>query len=80
MLTETWPALFKSRHMKDETMDISRLGKLWRGEIEDEYGQAAVQSTAAIALRAMGRAADMDDAQRQAAAMWQDRARDYLAS
>lgn len=80
MLTETWPALFKSRHMKDETMDISRLGKLWRGEIEDEYGLAAVQSTAAIALRAMGRAADMDDAQRQAAAMWQDRARDYLAS
>lgn len=80
MLTEVWPAMFNSRHMKDETMDVSRLGQLWRGEIEDEYGQAAVLSTAAIALRAMGRASDMDDAQRMAEAMWQDRARDSLGN
>lgn len=80
MVTEVWPALFNSRHMKDETMDVSRLGRLWRGDIEDEYGQAAVHATAAIALRAMGRATDMDDAQRMAAAMWQARARDYLGS
>jgi anthranilate phosphoribosyltransferase len=80
MLTEIWPALFSSRHMKDETMEVARLGKLWRGEIEDEYGLAAVTSTAAIALRAMGRAANSDDAQRQAAAMWQDRSLDYVGS
>lgn len=78
MLTETWQALFASRHMKDEVMDVSRLGKLWRGEIEDEYGEAAVIATAAIALRAMGRAANSDDAQHLAAALWHDRARDYV--
>jgi len=77
---EEWPALFSSRHMKDESMDISRVAKFWRGEIEDEYGQAAVISTAAIALRAMGRASNSDDAQKQAAAMWQDRTRNYLGS
>lgn len=78
MLNETWPALFSSRHLKDEAMDVSRLGKLWRGEIEDEYAQAAVIATAALALRGMGRAADSDDAQRQAAAMWQARNTAYL--
>lgn len=77
---EVWPALFESRHMKDEEMDVSRLKKLWRSEIEDEYGQAAVQSTAAIALRAMGRATGCDDAHSQAATLWQNRNRDYLGN
>ncbi|MFA6921475.1 MAG: glycosyl transferase family protein [Gallionella sp.] len=77
MQNEVWPALFDSRHMKDEIMDISRLGKLWRGEIEDEYGIAAVQSTAAIALRAMGKAQSIEDAEKLAAALWQARRRDY---
>jgi len=76
MLIETWPAEFSSRHMKDETMDVSRLAQFWRGEIEDEYAQASVLSTAAIALRAMGRAANSDEAKQQAQRMWQDRARD----
>jgi len=67
---EEWPALFSSRHMKDEIMDVSRLAKLWRGEIEDEYGQAAVISTAAIALRAMGRAASIAEAEAMATQMW----------
>ena len=75
---ELWPALFESRHMKDEDMDVSRLGALWRGQIEDEYGIAAVQSTAAIALRALGRAENCEDAHRQAAALWQTRRLDYL--
>ena len=75
MLTEIWPALFSSRHMKDEAMDVSRIGKLWRGEITDEYGEAVVLSTAAIALRAMGRASNSDEAMKQAEAMWKDRAR-----
>jgi anthranilate phosphoribosyltransferase len=78
MLTEVWPALFDSRHMKDESMDLSRLGKLWRGELEDEYGEATVLASAAIALRAMGKAIDIEDAAQQAAALWQERRRDYL--
>ena len=70
---EEWPALFASRHMKDDAMDVARLARLWRGEISDEYGQAAVTGTAAIALRALGRADSMAAAQRMASEMWQDR-------
>lgn len=78
MLNETWPALFPSRHMKDETMDISRLAKLWHGETKDEYGLAAVISTAALALRGMGLAANSADAHRQATAMWDARDTAYF--
>jgi anthranilate phosphoribosyltransferase len=80
MHEETWPALFTSRHMKDEDMDVSRLGKLWRGEIEDEYGQATILSTAAIALRAMGRAANRVEAEQQAADFWQRRDRNFFGN
>lgn len=80
MFEESWPALFDSRHVKDEAMDVARLGELWRGEIEDEYGQAAVVATAAIALRAMGRAASIAEAERQAAAFWQQRDRNYFGN
>ncbi len=72
---EVWPALFSSRHMKDDAMDVNRLVQLWRGEISDEYGEAAVTATAAIALRASGRAASIEDAQQMARRMWKDRSR-----
>lgn len=78
MLEEEWPALFSSRHMKDETMDVTRLRQLWRGEIEDEYGQASVTGTAAIALRTIGRADSIADAEAQAAQLWNTRNIGYL--
>jgi anthranilate phosphoribosyltransferase len=78
MLTEEWPALFGSRHIKDETMDVSRLRQLWCGEIEDEYGQAAVTSTAAIALRTLGRADSITEAEALAAKLWETHDMDYL--
>ena len=75
---ETWPALFGSRHMKNEKMDVSHLGVVWRGETADEYGRAAILSTAAIALRAMGRAASIAESEQQAADYWQRRDRNFL--
>lgn len=78
MLEEEWPALFTSKHLKDETMDASRLAKLWRGDIEDEYGKAAVQGTAAIALRTLGRANSIADAEAQAEKLWESRDIGYL--
>ena len=78
MLEEEWPALFSSKHMKDETMDALRLAKLWRSEIEDEYGKASVLGTAAIALRALGRAHSIADAEAQAAKLWESRDIGYL--
>lgn len=68
-----WPAQFAQRHLKDERLDVARLGQLWRGEIEDEYAQAAVIGTTAIALRALGRVPDQAQAMQLANQMWQQR-------
>ena len=78
VLEEEWPALFDSRHMKDDSMDVTRLAQLWHGEIEDEYGQAAVTGTAAIALRTLGRAGNIADAEALAAQLWKTRDIAYL--
>ena len=68
-----WQPLFKKRHVKDERMDVADLRKLWCGEIEQEYGEAAVISTAAVALVLMGKADNQQQALQQATAMWQQR-------
>jgi anthranilate phosphoribosyltransferase len=78
---EEWPALFARRHVKDQTLDIQRLARLWRVEIDDEYGSAAAVSTAAIALQLMGKADSPSDALAMARGMWENRARDrYLVA
>ncbi len=75
---EDWPALFNQRHMKDSEMDISRLGLVWRGASSDEYAEAAIISTAAIALRVLGRAANIAEAETIATDLWQRRDREFL--
>ncbi|TCK18148.1 anthranilate phosphoribosyltransferase [Thiogranum longum] len=76
LVEEEWPALFKQRHVKADNLDVQQLAGLWRGEIEDEYGEAAVISTAAIALQLMGKAETADEALELAHALWENRARD----
>ena len=73
---EEWPAMFARRHVKNDSMDIRQLARVWRGEAEDEYGSAATISTAAIALQLMGKADSRDDAIALARTMWQNRVRD----
>lgn len=69
-----WPAMFAMRHLKDETMDIRHLVAVWRGDARDEYGEAAVIGTAAIALHTLGDAATPEEAEKLARRMWQGRA------
>lgn len=76
---QTWPALFTSRHLKDERMEVARLPALWCGDIDDEYGTAAVIGTAAIALKLLGKAASHDKALTLAQTWWQERARERYA-
>jgi anthranilate phosphoribosyltransferase len=76
MSDEKWPAMFKLRHVKDEEMDFRRLGQLWRGEIEDEYANAAVIGTLAITLKLMGKADTQPAAETLATEMWQNRAKE----
>jgi anthranilate phosphoribosyltransferase len=76
---ETWPALLPDDTAeKDADMELARLLRVWRGDEEDTYGQAAVIGTAAIALRLLGRAAGPAEALAAAAAMWRQRNRDQL--
>lgn len=51
---EDWPALSAQRHVKPESLDPAHLAAFWRGEATDAYGQLAVLSTMALALRALG--------------------------
>ena len=78
---EEWPPLFSgARHLKDETMDVPRMARVWEGGAEDEYGVASVTGTAAIALKLLGRAQSIADAQAQADAMWKNRNRQRVKS
>ncbi|BBL56637.1 glycosyl transferase family protein [Methylomonas koyamae] len=72
---EIWPALFERRHMKAEELEPQLLAQVWRGELDDEFGQAAVIGTAAIALKLLGKADDQAQAEALAARFWAGRDR-----
>ncbi|HEB63425.1 MAG TPA: glycosyl transferase family protein [Gammaproteobacteria bacterium] len=73
MSTEEWPAFFSRRHLKDSTMDPSRLAQVWQGDINHEYGIAATIGTTAIVLRLLDKASTPELAIQQANLMWQQR-------
>ncbi|WP_445371905.1 glycosyl transferase family protein [Methylomonas sp. HW2-6] len=72
---ETWPALFERRHMKAESLEPQLLAQVWRGELDDEFGQATVIGTAAIALKLLSKADDQAQAEALAAQFWAARDR-----
>lgn len=63
---EDWPALSAQRHVKPAALQPEHLAAFWRGEVTDAYGQLAVISTMALALRGLGRSRDaaFEEAQR----------------
>ena len=72
-VSEEWPPLLATPRPHEEELDLTRLRALWCGEVVDEPAVAAIAGTAAIALRAMGRAKSVDEAEGMALAMWRDR-------
>lgn len=76
---ENWPALFVHRHVKPESLDPVHLSLLWQGRLEDEFAEAAVVGTAAIALKLLGRAQTQEQAQQLAGNFWRDRSKDKFA-
>jgi anthranilate phosphoribosyltransferase len=71
---ERWPPLMEEpRQLPDESMEVSRLLAVWRGEAEEPYAEAAITGTLAIALRAMGLAPDIKMAQSRAETLWRGR-------
>ena len=51
-------------------MDLTSLLAVWRGEARNAYAEAAVTGTLAIALRTMGLARNMAEAQSKAETAW----------
>ncbi len=75
-----WPATLEARQAADEAMNLDRLEAVWRGAEADEYGEASVVGTIALALWAMGVEADPARAEARAEALWRGRDRGSLAA
>jgi len=75
LLDEHWPAKFARRHVKAESLQPEQLAQLWRGEWDDEFAQASVLGTAAIALKLLGKAENQQEAEDLAVAFWNGRNR-----
>ncbi|WP_142850788.1 glycosyl transferase family protein [Telmatospirillum sp. J64-1] len=75
---EEWPPILSTPTKWDEAMDLSRLKAVWSGEEEDEYAVATITGTAAVALKSMGRAASIAEAEDMARSLWQARHRERL--
>ncbi len=75
---EEWPTLFEKRHVRSDELAPEQLAAVWRGELEDEYGVAAICGTVAVALHTLGRVADRLEAEAEADRLWQSRNRAAL--
>ena len=76
---ERWPAIMDDpRQPVDELMNIADLAALWHGKISNEYASAAVTGTLAIALKTMGLAKTIKEAEDNARAMWENRDKSNL--
>jgi anthranilate phosphoribosyltransferase len=67
---ENWPALFERRHVKPELLEPEQLSLIWQGKMEDEFAQASIIGTAAIALKLLGKADTREQAQQLATDYW----------
>ena len=72
-----WPPMVDPRQAPEESLEVERLAEVWRGGA-DEYGEAAVVGTIAIALYAMGVESDPAKAEARAGGLWGERDRARL--
>ncbi|MGP4843150.1 glycosyl transferase family protein [Marinobacter sp. 1Y8] len=77
---ESWPELFSRRHVKPESIATEDMRAVWSGDRQDEYGEAAVVSTAAFALLEAGAAKSQAEALEQAEVLWAKRDKTRLDS
>lgn len=52
---EFWPRLYSQRLVREDDLDTADLLKMWRGELVHEYGEGALLSTLAGALRLLSK-------------------------
>lgn len=73
MIDETWPALFANRHVRAESLEPEQLVLLWQGKMQDEFAEASVIGTAAVALKLLGKAGNQVQAHSAATDYWLQR-------
>ena len=73
MFDEVWPPIFDRRHVKEKEIDPMRLSAVWKGTETDEYAEAAIVGTTAIALRLMDKTQSAEDSHQVAQNMWDSR-------
>ncbi|MGZ8227048.1 MAG: glycosyl transferase family protein [Methylococcaceae bacterium] len=73
LVDENWPALFPRRHVKPEELDPKQLALMWQGRSEDEFAEASIIGTAAIALKLLGKSDSQQGAHQLAADFWKNR-------
>jgi len=76
LVDENWPAIFPRRHVKPVSLDPEQLALIWRGEIEDEFAEASIIGTAAIALKLLGKVDSQEQAHQLATDYWRNRNKD----
>ncbi|BCG62848.1 MAG: hypothetical protein methR_P0511 [Methyloprofundus sp.] len=70
---EVWPALFARRHVKPEQLEPEQLLQVWQDTRQDEFAEASIIGTTAIALKLLGKAESQADAQQLATDYWHRR-------
>ncbi|KZY71063.1 glycosyl transferase [Oleiphilus sp. HI0071] len=73
LTTEEWPAKFSRRHTKPAELSFEDMLMLWCGDSKDEYGEAAIITTAALALKTIQPALTQQEAMEQAEQAWSAR-------
>lgn len=76
LIDENWPALFIRRHVKPASLDPEQLALIWRGVAEDDFAEASIIGTAAIALKLLGKADSQEQAHKLATEYWLNRDKD----
>ena len=79
LVDENWPALFARRHVKSEELDPKQLALIWQGKIDDEFAEASIIGTAAVALKLLGKADTQQQAHELATQYWLNRDRQKFA-
>lgn len=77
---EGWPAMFDRRHIKPDELNPEHLAQLWRGDFSDEYAEATVIGTAAIALKLLGKADSQQQAEALAESYWKKRDKERFSA
>lgn len=76
MRQDVWPPLpIDAPPGFDDSMSVERLRAIWNGDEVDIYAEAIITSTAAIALKLLGRGADHEESLALARKMWNERPR-----